>query len=64
MDKIKLNPPETAPRDGSRFVAVYEVGVITVSWLRSEQKFMPFTGLDHVSSWPMLGWIEKERFEM
>lgn len=63
MNKIKLNPPETAPKD-RKFLAFYEIGAVTVSWWRSDQKFIPFVGGDRLSNWPMLGWLEKERFEI
>lgn len=73
MNKIKLNPPETAPRDGSEFIGFYEFGFVAASyWWRCDQVFlysfpgmceMDFTGCCSPIRDKMIGWIEKERFE-
>ena len=74
MMKIKLNPPYTAPRDGHEFIAFYKFGAMEVSWAGWDHKaFIPTcrgmckmdsTGCCSLITDTMLGWIEKERFEV
>jgi len=73
MNEIKLNLPETAPRDCTEFIAFYAFGVMTVSWWGWDQVFIPTcrgicdmdsTGCCSPIRDKMIGWIEKERFEV